>query len=453
MIPDMSHATDSVLYRDMFGTTEMRAIFSDRGLVQRWLDVEAALAQAEAEVGIVPADAAAKIKAAARVENINWEELSRGANLVGYPILSLVKQIEKATGPEAGKYIHWGATTQDIMDSANALQVRDARRLLTADLEKIIEKFASLAVVHRNTIMAGRTHGQQALPITFGYKLAVYVAELRRHQERLEATPKRCEFVEFAGAAGTLATVGEKGLDVQRRMAAILDLNVPPISWHTSRDGLAEFVCVLGMMASTLGKFAQEIALLQRTEIAEVEEGFVPGRGGSSTMPQKRNPIASEAIIGASKVVRQLVPAMLDAMLPDNERATGPWHTEWLALPEAAVLTHGIFHKTLEILNGLVIHPENMKRNLAISRGLINSEAVMIELAKSLGRQKAHDVVYKVSMRAVQSGKPLREELAAEPDVSKHLQMQEIDRLLDPASYTGLAAQMVDGVLRAGNLR
>lgn len=441
-----AHALDTRLYGNIFGTAAMRAIFDDGGMVERWLAVEAALARAQATAGLIPVAAAEAIAAACTPAAIDLEELAGGTALVGYPILTLVHQIARAAGP-AGGYVHWGATTQDIMDTATALQVRAARRLLTDDLAAVLAQLVRLARAHRATPMAGRTHGQQALPITFGYKLAVYIAELRRHQARLAAAGARAELVEFAGAAGTLASVGAAGLSVQRLLAEALGLGVPPIAWHTSRDGLAEVVCVLGLIGATLAKLAQEIALLQRTEIAEVEEGYAPGRGGSSTMPQKRNPIACEAIIGASRQVRQLVPVMLDAMLHDGERATGPWHAEWLALPEAAVLTHGIVVTARDLLAGLVVRPEAMRRNLALSGGLIASESVMMALAPALGRQHAHEVVYAAAMRAVEAGRPLREELLAEPAVTAHLDAAAIDRLLEPESYLGLAVEFVDRVL------
>ena len=446
---DRAHASDSLLYRDMFGSPAARAIWSDLAQIQRWLDAEAALARAEAAVGLIPPEAGEAVAAACRLENVDLEAMARGTRLVGYPILPLVRQIEAACAEPGRGYAHWGATTQDIMDTATALQVRDTRLLLEADLRRVLQRLEELAAEHRDTVMAGRTHGQQALPITFGYKLAVFVAELRRHLERLAAAGQRAELVEFAGAAGTLASIGEGGLEVQRLMAEELGLRVPPIAWHTSRDGLAEFVAVLGLVSATLAKLAQEVALLQRTELAELEEGYVPGRGGSSTMPQKRNPIASEAVIGASRQVRQLVPAMLDAMLHDNERATGPWHGEWLALPEACVLTHGIVIQTLEILDALVIRPERMRANLGISRGLINAEAVMMALAPKLGRQEAHDAVYEASMRAVEREAPLREELLAEPAIADHLTLEEIDRLLATESYVGLAGVFVDRVLKS----
>jgi 3-carboxy-cis,cis-muconate cycloisomerase len=444
-----AHPTDSRYYRDMFGTAAMRDVWGDAGQVAAWLQAEEALARAEAEVGLIPAEAAQAIAAACRLDIVDWDALKRGADLVGYAILPLVRQIAAAAGPEAGGFVHWGATTQDIMDTGTVLQVRAGRRLVEADLGWIIDRLASLAREHRDTVMAGRTHGQQALPITFGYKLAVYVAELRRGAERLARAGAMAEMVQFAGAAGTLASVGPAGLDVQRAMGRILDLGVPPISWHTSRDGLADVVANLGLVTSTLAKLAQEVAFLQRTEVGEVEEGFVPGRGGSSTMPQKRNPIASEAVMGAAKVVRQLVPAMLDAMLHDNERATGPWHTEWLALPEAFVLTSGILAKTREILDGLVVRPDRMRRNLELTGGMINTEALMMALAPTLGRQVAHDVVYDATMRAIERGTPLIDELVAEAPIAEHSSRAEIERLLDPANYIGLSAEFVDRVLGA----
>ena len=449
---DRSHATDFLFYRDIFGSPAARAIWSDVGHVERWLVAEAALANAEATVGLIPPEAGAAVAAACRIENIDFERLSKATELVGYPILPLVRQIEAACAEAGRGYTHWGATTQDIMDTGTALQVRDTRRLLQGDLEKILGRLEALAAEHRDTVMAGRTHGQQALPITLGYKLAVYVVELRRHLERLAAAGARAELVEFAGAAGTLASVGERGLEVQRLMAEGLGLGVAPIAWHTSRDGLAELVSVLGLISATLAKLAQEVALLQRTEIAELEEGYVPGRGGSSTMPQKRNPIASEAIIGAARQLRQLVPAMLDAMLHDNERATGPWHGEWLALPEACVLAHGIVLRTQEVLDALMIRPDRMRANLDISAGLINSEAVMMALAPMIGRQEAHDVVYDASMRAIEHGRPLRQELLAEPSVAQHLSGEEIERLLAPESYVGLAGVFVDRVLGSASV-
>ena len=291
----MSHLLDSGIYRDMFGTAEMREIFSDRGLVQAWLDAEVALARAEVEVGVIPERAAEEIARRARAENIDLAALKQQTEIVGYPILPLVRMLAAQCANGAGEYVHWGATTQDIMDTGTVLQLRRAHQILVRDLSSLIDAAIRLAAQHRDVPMAGRTHGQQALPITFGFKVAVWIAELGRHQERLRAIAPRLFVGQLAGAAGTLASLGPAGPAVQERMMARLQLGTPTIAWHVSRDTLAEFVSVLALICGTVGKIGQEIALLQQTEIGEVEEGYVEGRGGSSTMPQKRNPITCDA--------------------------------------------------------------------------------------------------------------------------------------------------------------
>lgn len=432
----------------------MEAVFDEQGAIQRWLDVEAALARAEAKAGIIPPSAADRITAACSLEHLDLDLLQRETALVGYPIHPLVRQLATLAGDPEGGYVHWGATTQDIMDTGLALQLRDARLLLEAELGKVREQLTELATQHRSTVMAGRTHGQQALPVTLGFKFAVYIEELRRHQQRLAQARFRTELVQFAGAAGTLASVGEVGLEVQRLLAAELGMGVPAITWHTSRDGVAEFGAILGMISATLAKLAQEVALLQRTEIAELSEGYEAGRGASSTMPHKRNPITSEAIIGANRIVRALAPALLDAMLHDGERATGPWHTEWLALSDVSVIAHGVVEMAGELLTGLVVSPVRMRSNLNLTNGLLNAEAVMMALAPTLGRQRAHEMVYGACMRAVDSGRTLREELLEEPDlIAAGVSEVDLDALLDPTEYVGLAARFVDEVVQAPPLR
>jgi 3-carboxy-cis,cis-muconate cycloisomerase len=438
---------DSAIFRDVYGTPEMRAVFDDRALVQAWLDVEAALAGAEAEVGLIPTEAAEEIVAHCRAELIDLDQLKSQTELVGYPILPLVRQVEKHCRDDLGAYIHWGATTQDITDTGTILQLARARDLLLERLGHIEVVLAGLAREHRDTVMAGRTHGQQAAPITLGYKLAVWLAELRRHRERFEDAADRLLVGQFAGAVGTLASLGGPGLEVQALMLRSLGLGAPPISWHTARDSLAEFACLLALLCTTLGKIAQEVALLQKTETAELEEGYEPGRGGSSTMPQKRNPIACEAILDITKQVRARVGPAIEDMLQDHERKTGRYHLEWGLLPEMCVLSHAALTHTLDLLRSLVVRPERMKRNLALSEGLIVSEAVMMRLAPHLGRQRAHDLIYEACMAAFEGGPPLRELLPANPDVAGALSADELDQLLDPANYTGLAGTFVDRVL------
>jgi 3-carboxy-cis,cis-muconate cycloisomerase len=440
-------AVDSAIFGGLFTTAAMRAVFADQARLQRMLDVEAALARAQARLGLVPPAAADEIAAKARLERFDLEAIRRGTELAGYPIVPLVKALSEACEGDAGRYVHWGATTQDIVDSELMLQIRDALTLIEADLDAILRRLAELAQQFRDTPMAGRSHLQQALPITFGFKCAVWLSALQRHRRRLETLRGEILVVQFGGAVGTLASLAEDGIAVLAALAEELDLAVPPIAWHVARDGLAEAVCFLGLLTGSLGKLATDVALLMQTEVGEVAEPHKEGRGGSSTMPQKRNPIACEFILAAAKNVRQLVPVMLDAMLQDHERATGPWHAEWLALPQAFALTAGALHHTRALLEGLSVDPAHMRRNLDLTRGMIMAEAVMMALAPALGREGAHHLVAAACQEALETGTDLLEVLRGEPRVSAYLSQARLEALLDPERYTGLAGAFVDRVV------
>ncbi|SEP48071.1 3-carboxy-cis,cis-muconate cycloisomerase [Methylobacterium sp. ap11] len=437
---------DSLLFRDAFGTPAMRAIFSDHALIQRYIEVEVALAKAEAACGVIPAEAADEIAARCSFEALDFDLLRHETDNVGYPILPLVHQLVKQCG-EAGRFVHWGATTQDIMDTANVLQIRAGLDLVSADIDALRTILADLSRRHRDTPMAGRTHLQQALPVTFGYKTAIWLAALDRHAERLAQARPRVLVGSFAGAAGTLASLGESGLAVQEALCRELGLGVPVSTWHVARDGFAEVVNLLALITGSLGKIALDVMIMASTEFAEVYEPFVTGRGASSTMPQKRNPISSELMLAASKGVRQQAGLMLDAMVQDFERATGPWHAEWMAIPESFVLTAGALHQAKFALGGLIVDEARMRRNLGLSRGLIVAEAVMMALAPHTGRQAAHDLVYAACRVVNEHGGTLAEALAAVPEVTAHFDRAAIDRLTDPANYLGAAPQMVDRVL------
>ena len=445
----MSHLLDSRIYRDLLGTPEMREIFSDQSLVQAWLDVEVALARAQAAVGVIPARAADEIARQARAEHIDLEALKQQTEIVGYPILPLVRMLASRCGDGAGEFIHWGATTQDIMDTATVLQLRRAHRILMGDLARLVDAAVHLAARYRDTPMAGRTHGQQALPITFGFKAAVWVAEMARHQDRLKAIMPRLFVGQLAGAAGTLASLGADGLAVQERMMADLGLAVPPIAWHVARDVLAEFTALLALICGTVAKIGQEIALLQTTEVEEVEEAYVDGKGGSSTMPQKRNPITCEALIAIGTIAGQDAALMFAAMRPDHERATGPWHVEWEVIPEVCILAGGALHHATTLLRDLIVRPDRMAENLQLTEGLIVSEAVMMALAPVVGRLRAHEIVYRAAMRAVESGRGLEGILQQDAEVTAHLSPERLRAALNPLAYTGLSAQFVDRVLAA----
>ena len=435
---------DSVLYRDMFGTTEMRAVFSDAGFLARCLEVEAALARAQGALGMIPAAAAHEISARADPGILDIERLKRETEVVGYPILPLVRQLSAACAGDAGRYVHWGATTQDIMDSALVLLLRSAFDLVAADLAAVSLALEALARRHRDTPMAGRTHLQQALPITFGFKAAVWRAPIERHRERLAQLRPRVLVGQFGGAAGTLASLGDQGLAVRAALMRELGLGEPAITWHVARDGLAEAVLFAGLVTGSLAKIATDVMLMMATELGEAFEPFEHGRGGSSTMPQKRNPISSELIVACAKLVRQHGALMLDAMVQDFERATGPWHAEWIALPESFLATAGALGQAKLMLAGLTVDAARMAHNLGMTSGLIVAEAVMMGLAPKLGRQVAHDIVYDACREAAQSGRVLLEVLAANPQVGPHFERAELERLLDPRNYMGSAGAMVD---------
>jgi 3-carboxy-cis,cis-muconate cycloisomerase len=435
---------DSELFRDLFGTAEMRAIFCDAGYLTRCLKVEAALARAQAGIGMIPAAAAREISAKANLASLDLASLKRETEIVGYPILPLVNQLAAACSGDAGGYVHWGATTQDIMDTAVVLQLRSAFELIEADLDEILRSLEALARCYRNAPMAGRTHLQHALPITFGYKAAVWRAPLARHRERLAQLRPRVLVGQFGGAAGTLASLGGQGLAVRAALMRELGLGEPDITWHVARDGLTEAVLFAGLVTASLAKIASDVMMLMSTEFGEVFEPFEHGRGASSTMPQKRNPISSELIVAAAKLTRQHCALMLDAMVQDFERATGPWHAEWIALPESYIATAGALRQAKLMLAGLGVDTDRMQRNLALTSGLIVAEAVMMGLAPTLGRQVAHDLVYDACRAAAESGHPLLELLCADAKVSVHLGRAELERLLDPRNYLGSAAAMVD---------
>ncbi|WP_198029449.1 3-carboxy-cis,cis-muconate cycloisomerase [Bradyrhizobium sp. WSM3983] len=431
----------------MFGTAEMRRVFSDEGLIERYLEAEAALARAQARAGVVPAEAAAAIHEASKTVEIDFERLRHETEIVGYPILPLVHQLAEAAG-EAGRYVHWGATTQDIMDTANVLQIRAALGIVVRDLKELHKTLAHLADKHRATPMAGRTHLQQALPVTFGYKVAVWFSSIDRHIERLDQALPRILVGEFGGAAGTLASIGEGGLEIQRLYCEELGLAQPTITWHVARDGIAEAVTLLGLITGTLGKIATDVMLMCATEFGELSEPFVSGRGASSTMPQKRNPISSEIMLAAAKAVRQHVATMLDAMIHDFERATGPWHLEWISLPESFLLTAASLASAKFLTAGLVVHERRMRENLAITHGLIVAEAVMMAAAPKLGRQRSHDMVYEACGQAIESGDELADVLAEKPEIVAALGgVDVIRRHCDPTRYLGLAGQMIDRAL------
>ena len=447
----MATMIDSPLFGDLFSTAEMRRIFSDESTIQRWMDVEAALARAEAKLGIIPQAHADEITRKCRVQLIDMAEMKRQLVHTHHPIMPLIRCYQSICEPAAGEVLHWGATTQDIMDTGAVLQLKEATAIVVRDLTETLKLLCDLAQRHANTLQAGRTHGQHALPITFGFKVAVWAAEVKRHLRRIDEMSPRLFQGQFAGAVGTLASIGEPGLRLQELMFADLGLAVPEIAWHTARDGLAELVCVYAMVDSTLAKMMNEVTGLQRTELAELEEPFHMGKIGSSTMPHKRNPMMSEGVVAVSKLLNaQVGPALAD-MQAENERDQRGWQAEWSFLAETCCMLGGMLYWTNKVLAGLQVYPDNMRRNLDALHGLILSENVMLTLGAKIGRQEAHEVAYELCMEAFEKRIPLKTLLLRDARVNRHLTEKQIDELLDPARYTGLAAHFVERVTAKDN--
>jgi 3-carboxy-cis,cis-muconate cycloisomerase len=442
-----SSLIDSAVFRDIFSTEAMRRVFSDENRVQKYLDFEAALARAQARLGIIAKDAAEEIVRHCNAAEIDFNKLKTQTERIGYPVLPVVQQLVALCRDGLGEWCHWGATTQDITDSATVMQIREALVLVEADLNGIADALAALARKYRDTPMAGRSNLQQAVPITFGYKMATLLAAFERHKQRLRELRARVLVGEFGGAAGTLSSLGGRGLEVQAELMQELKLGQPAIAWHTVRDTIAEVGCFLGLVTGTCGKIAFDIKLLMQTEVEEVYEPFHEGRGSSSTMPQKRNPISSVYVTALTSVVRQQSAALLDAMVEDHERATGPWEIEWITLPEIFCFTAGALSQTLFMLTGLQVDEKKMRANLDLTKGLIVSEAVMMGLGPYLGRQYAHDLVYDICRKVVATGRPLVDLLAEDTEIKKHLDRPALERLCDPANYLGEASAMVDRVL------
>jgi 3-carboxy-cis,cis-muconate cycloisomerase len=448
-----SHVLDSQFLRDLYGTEAMRAVWDDSQLLQKWLDFEAALARAEAQLGLIPTEAAEEITRKARAELFDFALIKSGIDKAVHPLVPVIWQLSSLCDGDAGGYVHWGATTQDVMDTALVLQIRDALTLIDTGLAEVIATLARLAREHRDTPMAGRTHGQQALPITFGFKVAGWLAECLRHAERLRECRQRVLVGEFGGAAGTLAGIAEHGLEVKSLLMVELGLGDPPIAWHASRDSIAEFCAVTAAVAATMGRIAHDIIHLQMLELGEAEESWQAGKVGSSTMPQKRNPMLCEAILTTARLARQHVSLSLDAMMHDFERDWSSVQMEWEFVPELCILTHGGLAMTARVLGSLAVHPDRMHANLMISGGQLLAERVMFTLADRHGRQRAHDIVHSVSMQAVETGTSFSQCLKAHPDVATLLAADEIEVLLDPTTYMGLSGAFVDNVLAltAGN--
>jgi len=436
----------------LFASDRMRAIFSDRNRLEGMLRFEAALARAEARVGVIPSSVVPTIESQCRAELFDIEKLGCATALAGNPAIPLIKQLTALVaqrGREAGDFVHFGATSQDAMDTGLVLQLRDALDLIESDLSALSGILAGLAVAQKKTPLAGRTWLQQAVPVTFGLKAAGWFSAVERHRARFRAMRPRILVLQFGGAAGTLASLEKNGLQVAEALAVELGLAVPDVPWHTHRDRVAEVATTLGLLVGTLGKIARDISLLTQTEIGEAFEPAAEGRGRSSAMPQKRNPVGSAVALSAAIRVPALVSVMLTAMVQENERGMGNWHAEWETLPEICTLTAGALQHMTRVLAGLELDVAQMAKNLEATGGQILAESITMALSADMGRPRAKSLVEQACRQASQQGRHLRDVLMEDPRAREQLSSSELDELFNPSNYLGLAEALVDRTLRA----
>ena len=447
----MRVAPTSKLLGPLFGSAEASALFTDGARLQRMLDFEAALARAEARLGVIPAAAAAPIAAKCRADLFDMTGLAQATAQAGNPAIPMVKALTAlvaADDADAARYVHWGATSQDAMDTGLVLQLRGFLRLLEADLDRLAAQLARLAGAHKATPLAGRTWLQQASPVTFGLKAAGWLDAVERHRARVSEARSRALVLQFGGAAGTLAAFGDRGLEVAKALAQELDLALPPLPWHAHRDRVAEMATTLGLIVGTLGKMARDLSLLMQTEVAEAFEPAGDGRGGSSTMPHKRNPVTAAVVLAAAMRAPGLVATMLSAMVQEHERGLGGWHAEWEVLPELCSLAAGALRHMTETVGGVELDPLRMRANLDATHGQILAEAVAIALGPKIGRLAAHERVEQACHRAAATRRHLKDVLSEDPVVAAHLSPADLDRLFEPCHYIGQATAFVDRVLK-----
>lgn len=450
----MTQRPGNQLFDAYFTARDMRQVFCDQGRVQAMLDFEAALARAEARVGVIPASAVAPIATACDASLYDFAALGEAIATAGNSAIPLVKALGKqiaATDAEAERYVHLGATSQDVMDSGLVLQLRQALALIERDLADLADSLATQAKRHAATPLAGRTWLQHATPVTLGMKIAGWLGAVTRSRQRLRELKRRLLVLQFGGASGTLAALGEQALPIAQALAEELQLTLPEQPWHTQRDRIVEFGAVLGLIAGSLGKLGRDVSLLMQTEAAEVFEPSAPGKGGSSTMPHKRNPVGAAVLIGAATRIPGLVSTLFSAMPQEHERSLGLWHAEWETLPEICCLVSGALQQARLLADGLEVDAERMARNLQLTQGLVLAEAVSIVLAQRVGRDTAHHLLEQCCKRAVAEQRHLRAVLGDEPQVTAELSSAELDHLLDPAHYLGQAHVWVERAVAEHN--
>jgi adenylosuccinate lyase len=442
-----SHVLDFLILGNNFGTSEMRSIWSETNRLKRQVDVEVALAKAEGELGVIPIEAANSIIANADASKLSIDQIAEEAAKAKHSLMSTINALQKQVG-EAGQYIHYGATTQDIVDTATVLQLKQSFTVIERDTKRVALELKRLAKQYQYLPMVGRTHGMQALPTTFGFKLAVWLDEFIRHLQRLTEIKQRVLVGNISGAICTYASIGKLGPQVESRALTLLGLNTPNIGWQAARDRFSEYSSVIALISGTLGKIGNEFYNLMRTEINEIEEPFSEGKIGSTTMPHKRNPAALEGLASLTAPLLKSVALIHESMKVEHERDAMSWRAEWIALPEINLYISAQLQIALTVLKGLKVNADRMITNLQLQNGLLLSEKVMFEIGKRLGKQTAHHLVYQSAMKAFEQNRPFKDILLEDPNLNNEFTESELDAWLDPINYLGSAPEKVEQVIK-----
>ncbi len=443
-----AHPIDFQIQAGIYCTSELARIFDEKTRIGRWLEIEAALAQVQGELGIIPQHAADEIISKARLENLDLDKVAREYEQSRNSLVPVIKGLKQACGEGYCEFVHFGITTQDVLDTAQILEQKDFLAVFYRDLKKLEHRLISLAKKHRDTPMIGRTHGQQALPMTFGLKAAIWAAEIRRHIERLLALAPRLSTIQLSGAVGTMAALGPRAREVARLTAGKLGLSSSMPNWHTSRDTIAEAAACYGIISSTLEKIASEIVQLSKTEIGEVAETAPSKSQSSSTMPHKRNPVISQRIAVLARHARALVSIVMDSMVHEHERDARALWSEWLAFPQLAIYTGTALNYLITVIEHLEIHPERMLKNLYSQKELVVSEWLLFKLAKQMGKTNAQEKVQAMIKLLANGDRIFKDILLEDPDIGPYLAGENLENLEKPERYCGLAAEIVDDTLR-----
>jgi adenylosuccinate lyase len=442
-----AHPIDFEINQHLFSTPELAQVFDEKTRYQRWLDVEAALAKAQGEMRVIPHEAAKEIERKARLEYLNLEKVHEGYLHSRNSLVPLISNLRSVCEKGCGEYVHYGATTQDIIDTAEILELQETVTIIYRDLRALEMICLDLAARHRSTPMAARTHGQQALPTTFGLKVVIWVTEVRRHIERLKCVSEKITAGQLGGAVGTMAALGPRAMEVAARTMNILGLKHSRVAWHNSRDNTGELASVFSLLVTTLAKIANEIFQLQKTEINELAEPAPGGTVASSTMPHKRNPEMCEQVVVLARLIRANAGLGFEGMINEHERDYRAVRLEWVTITDTSLFVCGLLSLAKGILKDLIVHEDRIRKNVDRASVFISTEALMFRVGKKIGKQTAHRVIYETCMEAVKTGRPLIDLLMNHDQISQKFKREDLEKAIDPMNHIGISQTLTQRVI------